>query len=201
MNLVQDLFASRTFNKWLPRAAVLVLAAGVIAFVAVKWTNTAKDINTGVSNEPAAIPKPEPASVAVAPEARRIAARFIATAVSLDFRNRDVRPTAADRRKLAEAWKISGGTLKQGTTYKEWLQGNMAVVPYPAAPNAGMQVEYSHRNSIELIFALLPKAGFDTKPQYFLMDLARLGRPGHKRWVVTYWAPKSPPQVLAPPEH
>jgi hypothetical protein len=173
-------------NKWLPRVAVLLLAAGVIAFAAVKWSNTAKSIDTGVSNKPASLPAPEPPTTKVPAEARRVAAQFIHTAVA--------------RKNLAQAWKISGGILKEGTTYKQWLSGDIAVVPYPAGANAGMQVSYSHPNQVELIFALLPRKGVHVKPQYFMMDLTRVGKPGHKRWLVTYWAPRSPPQVPAPPD-
>jgi hypothetical protein len=199
MNLVQDLFTSRTLNKWLPWIACAVLLAGVIAFVAVRWTNTADSLNTPVSNQPAAVPKPEPASVKVPHEASQIAAKFIANAVALDFRNRDSKPSAADRAKLAKAWAISGGVIKEGTSYKQWLNGDIAVVPYPARTHAGLQVQYSHKNAIEFIFALLPKKGYKTKPQYFLMDLSRVGPAAEKRWVVTYWAPQSPPQVLVDP--
>ena len=184
MNLVQDVFSSRALNKWLPWLAALVLAAGVITFVAVKWTNTAKSIDTGATNKPAVLPKPEPPTTKLSPGVRRVASRFIATAVA--------------RKNLAEAWKISGGILKDGTTYKQWLAGDIAVVPYPASPDAGMQVSYSHRNEVELIFALQPRKGVKIKPQYFLMDLTRVGNVGHKRRLVTYWAPKSPPQIPAP---
>jgi hypothetical protein len=201
MNLVQDLFTSRTLNKWLPWIAGLVLAAGVITFVAVKWTNTADNLDTAVSNQAAQLPKPEPASVRLAPAAKNVAAQFIANAVALDFRNRDTAPTAADRAKLARAWKLSGGILKDGTSYRQWLKGDIAVVPYPARPNAGLQVEYSHRNAVELIFALLPKRGYKIKPQYFMMDLTRVGPLRHKHWIVTYWAPRSPPQLPIGPEH
>jgi hypothetical protein len=199
MNLVQDLFASRTLNKWLPWIAGAVLLAGVIAFVAVKWTNTADNLDTPVSNKPAAVPKPEPAAVRVAPQTKTVAASFIANAVALDFRNRDAKPSAADKAKLAKAWKITGGMLKSGTTYKQWLNGDISVVPYPARKSAGLQVEYSHPNAVEFVFALLPKKGFKTKPQYFLMDLSRIGAPGAKHWIVTYWAPQSPPPVLVDP--
>ena len=185
MNLVQDLFTSRTANKWLPRAAVLLLLVGVIAFVVVKWGNTAKSINTGVTNKPASLPKPEPPTTKVTPEVRRVAAQFIHTAVA--------------RKNLAQAWKISGGTLKEGTTYRQWLSGNIAVVPYPAGKNAGMQVSYSYPNQVELIFALLPRKGVHIKPQYFMMDLTRVGKAGQKHWLVTYWAPRSPPQIPASP--
>jgi hypothetical protein len=200
MNLVQDLFTSRTLNRWLPWIAGLVLLAGVATFVAVKWTNTADSLSAPVSKQPAVVPKPEPASVKASPEAKTVAAQFIANAVSLDFRNRDTKPSAADRAKLAKAWKISGGPIKEGTPYKAWLKGDIPVVPYPARANAGLQVEYSHRNAIEFVFALLPKKGFKTKPQYFLMDLSRVGKQGAKHWIVTYWAPQSPPTVLVGPD-
>jgi hypothetical protein len=186
VNLVHDLFTSRKLNKWAPRVAVLVLLVGVITFAAVKWSNTAKSIDTGATNEPASLPKPEPPTTKVSPEVRRIAARFIHTAVA--------------RKNLAEAWKITGGVIKEGTSYKQWLSGNIAVVPYPAGKNAGMQVSYSHPNQVELIFALSPPKGVQVKPQYFMMDLTRVGQPGHKRWLVTYWAPRSPPQIPAPPD-
>lgn len=201
MNLVHDLITSRSLNRWLPWIAGLVLAIGVIAFVAVKWNNTAKSLDTPVSNQKASTPGPQPKAVRLDPQARSVAAQFIANAVSLDFRNKDgMKPTAADKAKLAQAWKITAGPLKEGTAYKDWLAGNMAVVPYPARPHAGLQIEYSYKNSAELIFALLPKKGFKIKGQYFLMDLARTGAAGHKHWVVTYWVPKSPPVLPIGPD-
>jgi hypothetical protein len=181
MNLVQDLFSSRTFNRWLPRVAMAVLAAGVIAFIAVKYSNTATPIDTPISSKPAAVPKPQPAQTKLAPGARQVAAEFIHTAVA--------------RKNLAAAWPITGEAIKSGTSYKEWLAGNIAVVPYPAAPNAGLSIQYSHRNDADLLFALTAAKGINIKPQFFEMMLARVGRPGAKHWVVTYWAPYSHPQV------
>jgi hypothetical protein len=199
MNLVSDLFSSRTLNKWLPWIAGLVLAAGVIAFVAVRYSNSADSLDTPVSNKPAQVPKTEVASVKLDPATRTVAAQFIANAVALDFRNRDTAPTAADRAKLAKAWKLAAGPIKEGISYEDWLRGDIPVVPYPARPHAGLQVEYSHANAVELIFALLPKASYKIKPQYFMMDLMRVGAPGHKQWRVTYWAPRSPPVLPIDP--
>lgn len=185
MNLVQDLFNSRTFNRWLPWLAAAVLAAGAIAFLVAKYSNTATPINTPVSNKPAAVPKPQPVETKLAPDARRVAALFVHTAVA--------------RKNLAAAWKITAGSLKEGTTYKEWLTGDIAVVPYPAARNAGLSINYSHKNDADLLFALTPRKGVKLKPQFFEMMLARVGRPGAKHWVVTYWAPYSHPQVPSAP--
>jgi hypothetical protein len=119
MNLVHDLFASRTLNRWFPWIAAAILAAGVITFVAVKWTNTSDSLSTPVSNQPAQLPKPQPKTVKLDPAASNVAAQFLANAVSLDFRNGKGKQTAADRAKLAKAWKITAGPLKAGTTYKE----------------------------------------------------------------------------------
>ena len=185
MNLVQDLFSSRTVNRWLPRVAVAVLAVGVIAFISVKYSNTATPIDTPISNKPAALPGPQPASTKLSPGARRVAAEFIHTAVA--------------RKNLAAAWRITGEAIKSGTSYRQWLTGNIAVVPYPAAPDAGLSIQYSHRNDADLLFALTPQKGVKIKPQFFEMMLNRVGRPGAKHWVVTYWSPYSHPQILAPP--
>jgi hypothetical protein len=181
MNLVQDLFSSRTFNRWLPWVAAVVLAAGVIAFIAVKYSNTATPIDTPISKKPAVMPKPQAPETKLSPGARRVAAEFIHTAVA--------------RKNLAAAWKITGPAIKQGTSYKQWLGGNIAVVPYPAAPSAGLSVQYSHRNDADLLFALTAKKGSYAKPQFFEMMLQRVGRPGAKHWIVNYWAPYSHPQV------
>jgi hypothetical protein len=184
MNVVSDLITSHRFNKWLPRIAALVLVAGVIAFIAVKFSNTATPINTPVSNKPAAKPKPEPVTVALSPDARAVAAKFIHTAVA--------------RENLAEAWNIAGPSIRGGQTYKEWLTGNIAVVPYPASDNASIAVRESHRNLVELEWGLTARKGLNMKPQAFLMDLVRIGRPGHKHWVVDYWTPLSVPASHAP---
>jgi hypothetical protein len=185
MNVVQDLITSRRFNRWLPRLAALVLAAGVIAFVAVKFSNTAEPINTPVSTLPATKPKPEPVSVAMKPEARRVASKFIHTAVA--------------RKNLDQAWKLAGPDIRGGQTYKQWLTGDIAVVPYPASEHASLAVRESHKNLVEIEWGLTPKKGSGvTKPQAFLMDLVRIGKAGHKHWVVDYWTPLSVPASHAP---
>jgi hypothetical protein len=183
MNTVQDLITSRTFNRWLPRVAALILAAGVITFFAVKYSNTATPIDTPVTNKPAAKPKPEPVSVAMSPAARQVASKFIHTAVS--------------GRNLAAAWPLAGPSIRQGQTFKQWMTGNIAVVPYPASNNASLAIRFSHKNRLELEWGLTARKGIKMKPQAFLMDLVRIGKPGHKHWVVDYWTPLSVPAAYA----
>jgi hypothetical protein len=185
MNTVHDLVTSRTFNRWLPRIAALVLAAGVITFLTVKYWNTADSVDTPISTLPATKPKPEPVSVAMSPAARQVASKFIHTAVA--------------RKNLAEAWKITGPSLRSGITFKEWMTGNIPVVPYPASEQAALSVRYSHKNRVELEWGLTARKGLKMKPQSFLMDLVRIGKTGHKHWVVDYWTPLSVPQLPAGP--
>ena len=186
MNAVAGLLSNRTVNRWLPRVAGLVLVAGVIAFLIVHYSNTAKSVETPVSNKPAAVPK-QPKGVPLDAGAKAVAAKFIHTAVV--------------RKNLAEAYKISGPNIRQGQTLKQWMTGNIAVVPFPASDRAVLDLRYSYKNQAEIEFGLFPRKGSGlTKAQSFIMDLKRIGPPGHKRWVVDYWAPFSVPQVPVAPE-
>jgi hypothetical protein len=186
MNAVAGLLSNRTVNRWLPRLAGLCLVAGVATFLAVHYWNTAPSVDTPVSNKPAVVPK-QPKSVPLDPAVKSVAAKFIHTAVV--------------RKNLAEAYKISGPDIRQGQTLKQWLTGNIAVVPFPATERAVLDVHWSYRNSAELEFGLFPRKGSGlTKVQSFIMDLRRVGPPRHKRWVVDYWAPFSVPQVPVAPE-
>lgn len=160
--------AAPRLDKWLPWIALAVLAAGVVAFAMVKLTSN------GGGSEPKQT-KPEP-TVPLSKEARGVAVAFIRTAVA--------------RRNLAAAWKLAGAPLKEGTTYSQWLSGNIRVVPYPVGPRVRMRVDYSHPDDAGLDVLLRPKPGVRIEPQPFVMELRRVGDDG-RRWVVTYWAPKS----------
>ena len=67
-----------------------------------------------------ATPAQQPEHLVKAPlphEARRVAVRFIQTAVA--------------RRNLEEAWTLVGPNLRGGLTKERWLTGENPVVPYP----------------------------------------------------------------------
>jgi hypothetical protein len=187
MNAVAGLLSNRTVNRWLPRIAGLVLVGGVATFLAVHYWNTAPSVEAPVSNKPAVVPKQQVRGVPLSAGAKAVAAKFIHTAVV--------------RKNLAEAYKISGPNIRQGQSLKEWMTGNIAVVPFPASDRAVLDVRYSYKNEAELEFGLFPQKGSGlTKAQSFVMDLKRVGPPGHKRWVVDYWAPFAVPQVPVGPE-
>jgi hypothetical protein len=135
-----------------------------------------------VGTLPADVPKAQvPAPVSV--EARKVAVRFVQTAVA--------------RKNLAEAWELVGPNLRGGLTREEWLTGNNPVVPYPISELdvAPYKVDYSFEDSATLEVALLPKKGSTTKPQIFFLGLIKVGEGASAHWVVDNWVPRSSPVV------
>jgi hypothetical protein len=162
---------------------VLVLAAGVIAAVVAFGGSQgeAKPVDRqGVGvKDVSKVPKTIPLTAA----ARRTAQEFILTAVA--------------RKNLRRAYAISGPQITQGQSLKQWLTGNIAVVPYPVdeLKVATQKIDYAYANSAALEIALVPKAGAKVKPLIFYMDLIK--RNG--KWLVNSWVPRSAPEVPISP--
>jgi hypothetical protein len=155
--------------------SLVVLGAGVVVFVGTRWSNTgtSSDTPARVQKDVSGIPKTIPLS----PAALSVARKFIVTAVA--------------RRELRSAWAISGPHVRQGMKLKEWLTGNIPVIPFESNGPARMKVDYSYANRAMVEFILLPKGGNETKAQIFIMTLIRVGPPGHKHWVVDGWLPRA----------
>jgi hypothetical protein len=179
---VRSALSSRTLNRALPWIAGLVLAIGVIVFIQSR-THTGSQPET-FSKKPARDVSKQPKNVPLAREARRVAVRFINTAVA--------------RKNLAAAWEISGPGIRQDLTRKEWLTGNIPVVPYPAGAvdKAPIKIDWSYPNDALLEIILLPRDGANEKPQVFFIGLKKL-KNGRGRWVVDSWTPYSPPAIPA----
>ena len=112
-------------------------------------------------------------------EARRVAVRFIQTAVA--------------RVNLEEAWTLVGPNLRGGLTRKEWLTGNNPVVPYPIdqLEVAPYKVDESYERSALLEVALLPRTGAGVRAQVFFLGLVKVGTGKNARWVVDNWVPRA----------
>ena len=129
-------------------------------------------------------PGEDGASVPVAREARVAAGEFILSAVT--------------RRDLPKAWRITDPQSEVRNcgagpcTYKEWLTGNIPVVPYPAdsIDKASFAVDESFRDRVVLQVALLPKDGSKLPGQIFYIGLRAVGEGTARRWLVTEWFPK-----------
>jgi hypothetical protein len=180
VNPFSGLTSSRGLNRALPWIAGAVLLLGVLAF----WqttvrTNENKETfsNERVRNDSAA------ETVPLAPEAREVVVKFIRTAVM--------------RKDLAEAWKISGPQLRQDLTLRQWLSGNIPVVPYPdaAVNRSPVKITWSHPTEAGLEVVLQPAPGSKEKPQLFFVGVLKQGSGSQAKWVVDYWAPYAPPPI------
>jgi hypothetical protein len=129
------------------------------------------------TNEPVIVPAVQ-IKAPLSDEARKVAVRFIQTAVA--------------RENLAEAWTLAGPNVRGGLTRKEWLTGNIPVVPYPldSLEVAPYKVDESFTKSALLEVALLAKKGANIKSQIFFLQLVKVGEGENTRWVVDNWVPR-----------
>ena len=185
MNRLRTLASSYRFTRALSWVAAFVLAAGVVAVLVAFFGDDPPPKVERFSNRPANVVK-TPKTVPVPPEARRVAGKFILTAVA--------------RKNLAASWPLTHPELRAGLSRREWMTGNIPVVPYPVdeLDVATFKVDWSYPNDVSLRVALLPKPGSAEKPQIFIIGLKRVQRDGRKRWLVSYWAPYS---TLAIPDN
>jgi hypothetical protein len=111
-------------------------------------------------------------------DARRVAVRFIQTAVA--------------RKNLEEAWMLVGPNLRGGLTRKRWITGANPVVPYPIdeLEVAPYKVDESYSTRALLEVALLPRKGAGVRAQVFFLELKKLGTGDDTRWVVDNWVPR-----------
>ena len=151
-----------------------VVAVGVAIAVVVIVGDTGTARPEVIEQEPAVIVNEGP-KAPLPREARKVAGEFILTAVN--------------RKNLERGWQLTHPTLREGLTKKEWLTGNIPVVPYPvsATDPAPMSVEESYANSAIMRVALAPEKGSDVKPQIFFIGVRKF----QGQWLVDYWGPYS----------
>ena len=159
---------------WAGLAAAAVATAGIVLAFA---PNTDAPPSR-LSDAPAVVPE----TLVKAPlstEARRVAIRFIQTAVA--------------RENLAEAWTLVGPNLRGGLTRAEWVTGNNPVVPYPIEKLdvAPYKIDASYTKSALIEVALLPRRNAGVRAQVFFLELKKLGAGKESRWVVDNWVPRA----------
>ena len=181
----------KLWEKMLPWVAGLVLAAGVVAVI-VKFVPSSNGTqSSGKTEHPTIVSSKPPKTVPLAKEARVTAGRFILTAVR--------------RQNLGAAWKLVGPELRQDLTYKQWLTGNIPVIPYLAPISlTPMKVDYSFRNQALLEVALVPKKGAKVdgaaaKTELYFLELRRTGKASRAHWVVWSWVPRLSAPIRANP--
>lgn len=163
--------------------SLLLLVAGVVAALVTWIGDTGTSQEAPVSERPAQVFTPRK-QVPLDAEARRVAGRFILTAVA--------------RENLGESYALAHPELRQGMTRAEWLTGDIPVVYYPAAAidTATFKVDESYADEVILQVALLPRASSAERPQVFYIGLKKTAG----RWQVHYWVPRGAPGLPSPRE-
>jgi hypothetical protein len=180
MDSLKRFVTSRRFKLLLPWVSAVVLLAGIGAVLGVYFSSSEKEPAVGTT--PAKIPT-EPTKQVPLPEgARKVAGKFILTAVA--------------RKHLKESYNLAHPKLRQGLTLKQWETGNIPVAQYPVVSlkDITFKVDYSYPKEAQVELLLVPKKSAKLRPQQFLMGL----RLYHRHWVVDYWNVLSGPGIPAP---
>jgi len=181
VNVVQSALSSRRVNKYFPWFAGGLLAIGVIVFLVVYFGNTANTKET-FSNKPAQTPQVTK-QVPLERGARVAVGRFVLTAVA--------------RKNLDEAWNLTTPNLRGGLTHKQWMTGNIPVVPMgvPIDKAAITRIISSTKNEAEINVVVLPKANTqNVKATLYVVIAKKI----NGRWLIDYAIPQASPGLPTP---
>ena len=171
-------------------AAAAVLAVAAIVFVQ-SWTD--KDPGpapTSATDVPAQTPvevgAPLTKGGTLEPAARKVAIRFLETAVG--------------RTSLDEAWALATPELRGDVPLSQWRTGELPVVPFPVdnLETTGVDVVESSPNKVLLQVLLVPKPGTPYVPTRYDMTIERASKTAP--WKVSYCTPYAPPGMYVNPE-
>ena len=190
-------------SRALPWVSALVLIAGIVAFAVVKLSDNGSS-KTSVAPPPAASNPSTPKAASGANSKTGAGTKSSAAAnagagtkahapIKFDAAAKKVAGTfiltAVQRKHLDKAWPISGPAIREDSTYKEWLTGNIAVIPYlNRLAGATFHVESRGRKTVTVQVALIP-TNTKLRAQFFRMTLVQVGAGKHRHWIVDGWVP------------
>ncbi len=162
------------------RRAIVIAGVVLVAILLAFFRNTGKSLQTPLSDKDAVIVR-EPPHVAPPPGAEAEAQRTLSTF----FRS------AVIRRDLAESWPLITPHMREGTSYQDWLAGNLPVVPYPAAAyrSEGSRLRYSYKGILGYDVLIVPRpnaAGNRAGQQVYACELHDV----RDRWLIDYCYPR-----------
>lgn len=165
-------------------AGVVVLAVGSVVLLV---SLLKEDDPTGPVPAQPTFKQEKPALAKVDPAARKVAGRFILTAVA--------------RKNVDDSWEITHPSLRAGFTRREWASGEIPIIPYDVSSidEARFRVDAIQKNLIQLNVALLPKPGTGDKAGVFTIGLVAVGKGANRHWLVDYWGPTGGPRIPTPP--
>jgi hypothetical protein len=156
-------------------AATLVVVAVPSIYLAAHYTTSGSPENANGPNVNDSFyrqPKHAPFTAAKRRAVSAVLAKFTDGAVS--------------RHDLAGTWDLAGPGLRQGSTYDDWLKGEIPVVPFAASKRGQgtwSVVNYSYRNRVGLELLMFP----EKRSGQLATVETELARGGDGRWRVDYW--------------
>jgi hypothetical protein len=101
--------------------------------------------------------------------------------------------TAVQRKDLGQAWTLAGPGIRQDLTRKEWLTGNIPVVPFlKPIKLTSLKVDLSSKNYALIELLLVPRQG---RAEIYDMELIKVGKGDNAHWVVNSWVPRARPTI------
>jgi hypothetical protein len=173
------LSSPRRRRRLLWSALVALLAVGA-AVVGLFYSNTGDKLEAPFTKGPVQRVAPPPKSVAFTEKIKRdvgvVAAEFVATGVL--------------RTHTERSYDLTDRAFHQGISRKAWANAN-PIVPFPkeAVAVVKWRLDYSFRDRVGLKVSLQPRPTAKVGAMVFNIELHKVGAPGHRRWLVDYWAP------------
>jgi len=170
------------WQRALPWVAGILVVIGLAAVVQTWFIHGQKKVEV-FTKAPVTDVSGVEKNVPLDPQVKTLARQFIRTAVA--------------RKDLRRAYQLVGPEIKQGQSLKEWMTGNIAVVPYPAdaIDVAPFKIDFSHAREVLLEVILLPKASAKIRPTDFYLGAKKVGSGANAHWVVTSWVPHVSPMI------
>ena len=101
------------------------------------------------------------------------------------------------RKNLDEAWNLTTPNLRGGLTHKQWMTGNIPVVPMgvPIDKAAITRIISSTKNEAQINVVVLPKPNKQkVQATLYVVIVKKIGG----RWLVDYALPQASPGAPAP---
>ncbi len=157
--------------------AVVLGIAALIVFVPNTGHSTATPIDPTKAPTRFHVPKTVRATAAEKAAAMRTLTGFVESAFV--------------RRNLAASWPLATAHMKQGTSYHDWLAGDLPVVPYPAEAfrTFGTTLKYQYKGVLGYDVLVVPKetaAGRKAGQQIYACELHEV----HGAWLVDFCYPR-----------
>jgi hypothetical protein len=182
-------WSARAKRRLIRAGVLLTVILGVTALV-VFLPKPHREAET-FRNVPVDVSAPTPENVAASPKLRNL----------LISETDEFVRTAVRRHDLAASWHLIHPNLKQGLTKKQWLTGDIPVVPFPAKGIIAWDLDWSYSGDVAADVVLQPVAKSGLYRKTFTIEFKRVGSASENQWLVYSWVPSGVSQALIDDEH